>query len=217
MRKDALLNRERLLDAADAMFREHGLEVSVGEIADAAGVGRGTLFRNFRSKEALIAAIVAMRIREAIDAGRALLEDEPDGAEIVFSYVAEIVERQQENRALLQAVTDEMLLGVPELAAVHADLHDLLDDMLELGRRAGSIRAEATVEDLMALVKGLCIYPSTEQPLHSDTVQRHLDLVRAALTTPEYSRPLRESLRSSENHQSAGLRGSGCQRSIRVV
>jgi AcrR family transcriptional regulator len=205
MRRDALLNRGRLLEAADAMFREHGLEVSVGEIADAAGVGRGTLFRNFRSKEALIAAIVAMRIQE------------PDGAEVVFAYVAEMVERQQENRALLQAVTDEMLLGVPELAAVHADLHDLLEDMLELGRRAGSVRAEATVEDLMALVKGLCIYPITEQPLHSDTVQRHLDLVRAALTTPEYSRPLRESLRSSENHQSAGLRGSGCQRSIRVV
>jgi AcrR family transcriptional regulator len=191
MRKDALLNRERLLEAADAMFREHGLEVSVGEIADAAGVGRGTLFRNFATKEALIAAIVAMRIQEAIGAGRVLLEGAPDDAELIFTYVAEIVERQQENRALLQAVTDEMLLGVPELAAVHADLHDLLEDMLALGRRAGSVRAEATVEDLMALVKGLCIYPTSEQPLASDTVQRHLDLVRAALTTPEYSRPLR--------------------------
>jgi AcrR family transcriptional regulator len=192
MRKDALRNRERLLEAADAMFREHGLDVSVGDIADAAGVGRGTLFRHFKHKEALIAAITAMRIQEAIDSGRLLLEvDEPDESELIFAYVAEIVERQQENRALLQAVTDEMLLGVPELAAVHADLHDLLEDMLARGRRAGSIRPEATVDDLMALVKGLCMYPITEQPLDADTVQRHLDLVRAALTTPEYSRPLR--------------------------
>ncbi len=73
MRKDALLNRERVLEAADAMFREHGVEVSVGEIADAAGVGRGTLFRNFKNKDALIAAVLGERLGEVLDYGRRLL------------------------------------------------------------------------------------------------------------------------------------------------
>jgi len=95
------------------------------------------------------------------------------------------------------------LLSVPELAAVHADLHALLEDMLEQGRGAGSVRPEATVEDLMALVKGLCMYPITEQPLDSDTVGRHLDLVRAALTTPEYSRPLRSEFAATQGEFAA--------------
>ncbi len=67
MRKDAQANRERLLEAADRMFREHGVEVSVGEIADAAGVGRGTLFRNFKNKNELIAAVLSERLSEVLD------------------------------------------------------------------------------------------------------------------------------------------------------
>ena len=74
MRKDAQANRQRLLEAADRMFREHGVEVSVGEIADAAGVGRGTLFRNFKNKDELIAAVLAERLGEVLDFGRDLLE-----------------------------------------------------------------------------------------------------------------------------------------------
>ena len=59
LRADAERNRKRLLEAAHGLFRERGLDVSVAEIARAAGLGRGTLFRNFASKEDLIAAIVA--------------------------------------------------------------------------------------------------------------------------------------------------------------
>ena len=76
-----------LLLAARTIFAEHGLEVSVGEIAHRAGVGRGTLFRNFPSKQDLIAAIVVERMREAAQAGRELLRD-GDPAEAVFGYIA---------------------------------------------------------------------------------------------------------------------------------
>ena len=77
MRQDALRNRERLLEAADTMFREHGVEVSVGEIADAAGVGRGTLFRNFKNKDALIAAVLVVRLGEVMEFGRAVAGARP--------------------------------------------------------------------------------------------------------------------------------------------
>ena len=56
-RADAERNRRSLLDAAEELFRTRGLDVGVGEIAERAGVGRGTLFRNFPTKEDLIAAI----------------------------------------------------------------------------------------------------------------------------------------------------------------
>jgi AcrR family transcriptional regulator len=191
MRKDALRNRERLLLAADAMFREHGIEVSVGEIAAAAGVGRGTLFRNFPSKDALIAAVLAERIGEALALGRQLLETDPDDAEVTFKFVTGLVELQEQNRALLQSVTDDLLISVPELQRAHTALLELLGALLARGKRAGAIRPEATATDLMMLIKGLCMYAPLDQPLPPATIVRHLDLVRAAMTTPEYSRPLR--------------------------
>jgi AcrR family transcriptional regulator len=190
MRQDALRNRERLLEAADTMFREHGVEVSVGEIADAAGVGRGTLFRNFKNKDALIAAVVVVRLGEAMEFGRELLADDPDDAEVAFKFVTGLVERQEENRALLQSVTDELFMVVPELNRAHAALMELMGALLARGKRIGAIRPEATATDMMVLIKGLCMYTPTDQPLPPETITRHLDLVRAALSTPEYSRPL---------------------------
>jgi AcrR family transcriptional regulator len=191
MRSDALRNRQRLLDAADAMFREHGVEVSVGEIAAAAGVGRGTLFRNFATKDALIAAVLAERIGEVLAFGRELLEDDPDDVEVVFRFVGELVQRQEENRALLQTITLDSPMVAPELARTHEQMLALLDALLDRGRRVGAIRPEATPMDLLMLIKGLCMQPAAELPLAPETVLRHLDLVRAALSTPEYSRPLR--------------------------
>lgn len=191
MRRDALRNRQRLLEAADAAFRERGVDVGVGEIAAAAGVGRGTLFRNFASKDALIAAVLAVRIDEVLAVGRDLLEHDPDDVEVAFRFVGELVASQDENRALLQTMTEDSLLIAPELQRAHVELMALLDALLDRGRRAGAIRPEATAADLMMLIKGLCMRPAAEQPLAPESVLRHLDLVRAALTTPEYSQPLR--------------------------
>ncbi len=191
MRSDALRNRQRLLEAADAMFREHGVDVSVGDIAAAAGVGRGTLFRNFANKDALIAAVLAVRIGEVLAFGAELLEEDRDDVEVAFRFVEELVDRQDENRALLQTLTEDSLLVAPELQRTHVEMMALLEALLERGRSVGAIRPEATATDLMMLIKGLCMHPAAEQPLPAETVRRHLDLVRAALCTPEYSRPLR--------------------------
>jgi hypothetical protein len=100
--------------------------------------------------------------------------------------------RQEEDRALLQAVTDDVLMSDPAMDEVHAAMVALLEELLERGKRAGSVRPEATAADLLMLLKGLCIIkPTAEQLLPPETILRHLDLVRAALSTPEYSRPLR--------------------------
>ncbi len=191
MRRDALANRQRLLEAADTMFRERGVDVGVAEIAAAAGVGRGTLFRNFASKDVLIAAVLVERIGEVLASGRELLENDPDDADVAFRFVEELMARQEENRALLQALTEEIFHVAPELERTHTAMMELLDALLERGKRVGAIRPEATAGDLMMLIKGLCMYPATDQPLAPETILRHLDLVRAALTTPEFSRPLR--------------------------
>src|SRR5437764_14912993 len=108
LRADAERNRRRLLDAAHELFRERGLDVGVAEIAQRAGVGRGTLFRNFPTKQDLIAAIVIDRMTEATEYGRTLV-DAADPEEALFGFLEDMVGRQQVDRGLFEAVADTFL------------------------------------------------------------------------------------------------------------
>ena len=78
MRSDAQKNRERLLVAAGQVFEEKGLEASVADVARAAGVGMGTLYRHFPSKEALVEALVSDVLETTIALARAAAV-RPDG------------------------------------------------------------------------------------------------------------------------------------------
>jgi len=189
MRADALQNRERLLAAATTMFSEHGLDVSVGEIADAAGIGRATVFRNFPTKDHLIAAVVSERMSEAAAAAGKLLESETDDAEIVFKLIEDIAGRQQANRALLEVLSEEWF-AYPEMQAAHAELLGAVDAVLERGKRAGSVRPEVTSDDVLVLLKGMCMNPAIFDASNATAGLRYLELVRAAITTPAFSRPL---------------------------
>jgi AcrR family transcriptional regulator len=191
LRADALRNRERLLDAAATVFRERGIDVSVGEVAQLAGVGRGTLFRNFPTKQDLIAAIVRKRIEEAQAIGSELLST-GDPAESVFTFIGEIAGRQALERTLFEAVAGEFLAR-PEIRAAFAEVLAVLDQLLDAGKRAGTVRAEVGALDVMMLVKGVCAAVSALGEVSADTVERHVDLACAAISTPAHAQPLRGS------------------------
>jgi AcrR family transcriptional regulator len=191
LRADAMRNRERLLDAAAEMFVERGLDVSVGEVAQRAGVGRATVFRNFPTKQELIAAVVGKRIHEGVTVGRELLAS-GDPAEGVFAFIAELVGRRQVDRALFEAVADEFLARA-EIRAAVAQILTVLDELLDAGKLAGTVRPEIGALDVMMLVKGVCAVVSSLGEQGSETVERHVDLVCAAISTPAHAHPLRGS------------------------
>jgi AcrR family transcriptional regulator len=188
LRADAERNRQRLLDAAAEMFSERGLDVGVAEIAARAGVGRGTLFRNFASKEDLIAAIVGERMREATARGRELL-DAPDPGEALFEFLGEIVGRQQTDRALFEAVADTFLAN-PEIAASYAEFVAVLDQLVRRAQEAGAIRGDVGGLDMIVMTKGICEAATALQHIDPQITERQLDLVRAALS-PAAAQPLR--------------------------
>src|ERR1700733_463829 len=128
LRSDAERNRRRVLDAAQALFHERGRDVGVAEIAQRAGVGRGTLFRNFPTKQDLVAAIVIERMNEATEYGRSLLEA-PDAAEALFGFLEEMVGRQQLDRCMFDAVADTFLAN-EEIRRAHAEIVGGLEDLL---------------------------------------------------------------------------------------
>jgi AcrR family transcriptional regulator len=189
LRADAERNRKRLLESAQVLFRERGLDVSVADIAEAAGVGRGTLFRNFASKEDLIAAIVAERMQEAAKRGQELLESEaPD--EAVFEFLAELVGRQQLDRALFQAL-DETWLSKDVIRTAHAAVFDVLEQLLKRAQDAGTVRSDVGPMDLLMMFKGACEAATAFAHVNSGVIDRHLDLIRASVTLVPGAPPLR--------------------------
>lgn len=189
LRADAERNRRRVLDAAEALFSERGLEVGVAEIAERAGVGRGTLFRNFPSKEALIAAIVVERMSQAVTRARTLLEA-PDPGEALFEFMAEMAGQQQVDRALFEAVGDAWLVN-DEIRAAHAEVVGVVDLLLRRAQDAGAVRQDIGAMDVLMLFKGVCEASVAFASSEPGMVTRQLDLVRAAISAHAADRPLR--------------------------
>ena len=79
LRADAARNRARLLEVAYETFAAEGLSVPIDEVARRAGVGAGTVYRHFPTKEALFQAVIENRMQALVDDGRALLRSEGPG------------------------------------------------------------------------------------------------------------------------------------------
>ena len=182
LRVDAERNRQRLIEAANEMFSERGLDVGVGEIAERAGVGRGTLFRNFPSKEALTAAVVVERIRVMTEEARARL-DEDDAGAALSGLLDELLERQQSDRALFEVLADEWM-ALPEIRAAHEEALGILDELVARAQAAGAIRPDVGGVDVLLMVKGICETSQSFRGLDPAVARRQLDLVKAAIAAP---------------------------------
>ena len=189
MRADAERNRRRLMEAATQMFCERGLEVGVGEIAQQAGVGRGTLFRNFPSKEHLIAAIVVERMNESISRGQAALQA-PDAGDALFDLIEQSVGRSVTDRALFDAIADTWLAN-DEIREVHTQLLEMLDALVRKAQAAGAVRDDISAVDVLMMIKGVCESVRSFQHVNPDVALRQLDLIRSAISTPGAAPPLR--------------------------
>lgn len=189
LRADARRNRQRLIEAAQTLFRQRGLDVSVAEIAEAAGVGRGTLFRNFASKEDLIEAVVAERMYEAAAYGEELLEADNPG-DALFEFLGHMVGRQQLDRALFEAI-DETWLCKEVLRPAHAAVFGVLERLTMRAQEAGTVRPDVGPMDLLMMFKGACAAAAAYGQVEPAAIERHLDLIRASVRPVEGGPPLR--------------------------
>jgi AcrR family transcriptional regulator len=144
-RKDAVRNRQRILDAAKELFAERGLGVTLHDIAARAGVGVGTIYRHFPEKKPLIDAIFEQHVAEMTEVFEQALAD-PDPWRSIVTVHEQVLEHQARNRAL-----KELLLGTadaPERAKqIRAQLHPLAAQVIERGKAAGVVRADCETQD----------------------------------------------------------------------
>jgi AcrR family transcriptional regulator len=148
LRADAARNRELLLTAAADEFAERGLDASVADITRRAGVGKGTFFRHFATKDELISAIVRDRINELGAEGGRLLEAEDPGAALLEFLTFAAAQRQQRDLSFLQ----EAGARNPEVVEAQAELLRTVDALVGRAREHGAVRDDITGSDVFLLM-----------------------------------------------------------------
>jgi AcrR family transcriptional regulator len=185
LRADAARNRKLLLAAAADEFAERGLDASVADIARRAGVGKGTVFRHFATKDDLLAAIVLDRI-EALDAvGQKLLEAVDPGAALLEFLTAAAHQRQQHDLSFLQEAGD---LNA-EVTRVREHMFRTVYALVDRARLRGAVRADVTGADVILLMCAPNYVASYVPEASPDLWQRYLAIIFDGLR-PEGAHPL---------------------------
>jgi AcrR family transcriptional regulator len=153
MRADAVRNRSRILEAAEEVFALEGISAPIDAVAARAGVGVGTLYRHFPTKEALIEAIVLYRLVELFETARTYAAADDAGAAL-FEYL-HVFARQA---AAKHDLFDSLGAAGIDIKERCSGMVDELMAVIEVLRRraveAGAIRADVASDELLDLVVG---------------------------------------------------------------
>jgi AcrR family transcriptional regulator len=151
-RADAVRNYERVVAAASEVLTEKGIEAAIPEIAARAGVGKGTVYRCFPTKEHLVGAVVAERLREFTRLAEEAVRC-PDPWRAFCDLLAALAERQSADHCLVDGMATAS--ARPEVAAEKARMHDALERLIERAQCQGAMRHDVTTEDVRVLFAGI--------------------------------------------------------------
>ena len=153
MRADARRNRARLLAVAEEVFAANGPGASTEEVARAAGVGIGTVFRHFPTKEALLEAALQRHFDTMAHRARALAGAADPGAAL-DQFFTQVVDHAASKNAFADALSEAGVNVADAAAEVGKELRQALGALLERARDAGAVRADVGVPELIALMVG---------------------------------------------------------------
>jgi AcrR family transcriptional regulator len=153
LRADAQRNLERILEAARAVFGEEGLEASVADVAQRAGVGTATIFRRFPTKDDLVAALLEQELETVVARAQAAAEA-ADPASALGEFFSAAVEAFIGDRCFCEATGGD-LFARPRMQELVAELTAALEQLLRRARQAGVIRRDVVAEDIGFLINAV--------------------------------------------------------------
>jgi AcrR family transcriptional regulator len=191
-RVDAKRNRERLVATARELFASGGVEVSVREIARRAGVGVGTLYRHFPTREDLVDAVLEDAFEELIAIARdALAEADPWRG--FTRFIEEALVLHARNRGLKDVVETQMH-GRRHAASMRRRMRPLVQQLVLRAQESGSLRADFAPEDIPLLFWGADRVIELSSAVAPELWRRHLgfllDGLHASAATPLEQSPL---------------------------
>ncbi|HJQ45086.1 MAG TPA: TetR family transcriptional regulator [Amycolatopsis sp.] len=188
LRRDARRNLELVVSAADRVFAAQGLGATLEDVAAAAGVGVGTVYRRFASKEALIQAVADRKLRTGIEllteAQRA-----PSAWEGLVFYLRVGLDLHAKDRGLHEFMHTPELIG-ERLAEIRAAVAPLMADLIGRAQAEGALRADFAVNDLPLIGLMLSRLAHTHPTLGPRFARRYLELLLKGLAPSQDPAPI---------------------------
>jgi AcrR family transcriptional regulator len=177
LRRDAAANRERVLVAAAAAIRREGARVPLAKVAADAGVGVGTLYRHYPSREALLTALTHRSFRMVLDAAhRAAVNDETAIESLRLFYILTI----EQGSDLVLPLHGGPVLYDESTIALRDQVHETIQQILFRGGRDGTVRPDVTATDII-IFGALLVEPLAHIPDWKLTAQRQAALFLSGL------------------------------------
>ncbi|MFC5665204.1 TetR/AcrR family transcriptional regulator [Kitasatospora misakiensis] len=187
-RADARRNRAKVLAAAVEAMAEQGFDVPLGEVARRAGLGAGTVYRHFPSKQALLEAVFAQHLDDLVAAGeRRTARYAP--TEAFFGFVQDVIELSSRRGQICEVVAaDDASWPRPVLTASLLRFRQVLTALLHAAQRAGGVRADLVPDDVIALGVGCVSMLTTrrDRPAGLTLVRLTLDGLRTPVSVTEH-------------------------------
>ncbi|MEU1423710.1 helix-turn-helix domain-containing protein [Kitasatospora sp. NPDC005751] len=179
LRADAQRNRDRILATAVRMFTEEGLDATFERIAAEAGVGTGTLYRNFPTREALVEAAYRNEVARLCDAAPGLLATMPP-AEALRAWTRRFIDYATAKLGLADALRAVVASGSNPYADSRELIQGALAALMDAGNAAGTIRSDISASDMFAALAGIAL--TSAGPDQREQAERLLDLTLDGLT-----------------------------------
>lgn len=182
MRADAIKNRARILEAAEEIFSTEGVGVPIDTVAERAGLGVGTLYRHFPTKEALFEAIVVSRLEQLMEMVRAR-SDAEDPGEALFDFLRQFAAHASAKRDLFEALGSAGIDIKSQCSEMVEEMKRNIDVLRQRSVEAGVLRSDITTEEMVGLVMGAC-QAGTQSGSDDAGCQRMVEVVCDGLRSP---------------------------------
>jgi AcrR family transcriptional regulator len=179
-RSDARNNRERLLEVAARVFADDGLDAAPAAIAKQAGVGVGTLYRHFPTREALIDAAYQHELTRVCDKATELAARHT-AADATRAWMGDFLDYATAKRGMSEALGAVIASGADPYASSRTLLAAAVGALLKAGARDGTLRTDVSDDDVLLAMSGIA--QATGQYGTRDQAARLIDLLMDALTT----------------------------------
>jgi AcrR family transcriptional regulator len=176
-RADARRNYEKVLAAARQAFAEGGESTALEEIARRAGVGIGTLYRNFPNRQALLEALYMDEVEEVCRTAEQL--DGADPWEAFNGWIERFIAYIGTKRALAHELLNYLEQDAPLFQTCRASLYTAGAPLLERAQAAGEVRRDVTIADVIQMVIGISKVPAADPKQTEHLIRVVLDGLRA--------------------------------------
>ena len=175
-RADAMRNREHILDVAKRAFTRHGAEATLDDIARQAGIGPGTLYRHFPTRDALIEAVYRSEVEKLTAAGQRLADTLPP-IQALRDWMFVFIDHVASKKLILPAMETVAGGSVRLMEGARGPIHGTFRGLIQAAIGSGDLRAETEPDDFVRALVG--VFHTTAMPGWESSARRLVDILIA--------------------------------------